>query len=186
MVIVMAILALIAGLLGMKIGKSMQEQRFRTEVASIVDRIRLAQNLMLILNEDVKLNFKKVDNGILLELSFDCQQTKGWEKEFARPKLLSAIRKIEFKSLNDGKKLEEFCLDFMSGGAVMSQGTLSLSTGKGKLYNNCHYVELPGHPSPIKSVSKKGALLKTNSSSSDSLTQFIIAEINSKKQINQP
>lgn len=185
MMLVMAILALVAGLLGVKIAKSMQEQKFRTEVALIVDRLRLAQNLMLILNQDIQVYFKKNKDGIHFGLELDCPQKNGWEKEFSRPQLLSAIRQVGFKGMGESQTASDFTLKFMSSGAVMSSGMLSLSTGKGSLYGERRYIALPGYPAPILAQAKKPAVKWPALSSSQSLTQSIMPEIINKFLANQ-
>lgn len=186
MVVFMAILTLVAGVIGVKINQAMQEQRFRTEVTLILDRLRLAQNLMLILNEDVKVHFKKAEGGIQYSLSFECFLDKGWEREFSRPQFLTAVRHVDFKGDKENSGLGEFSLDFMSGGTVMSKGILRLSTGKGRLYSSRRYVCLPGNPAPIVGVDKKPDMAcLARSSANEDLTQFIMPDIISKFQVTQ-
>lgn len=158
----------------------MQEQRFRTEVAQVMDKLRLAQNLMLILNEDVKVHFKRQANGISCGLSFRCPLSgKGWGKEINREQLLTAINLITFKGI--GKETNnkgDFALEFLSGGMVMSEGILKLSTAKGRLYSDQRFVCLPGYPSTLISVSKKPDL--SCSLTNDRLTQLVVPEILAK------
>lgn len=179
MIVVMAVLSMVAGVIGVNINRSMQEQRFRTEVAQIMDKLRLAQNLMLILNEDVKLNFTKTDNGILCGLTFHCPLNKGWAPELKREQLLTAVRGVDFKGGGQDLGKGNFALEFLSGGTVMSRGILKLSTGKNRYYSDRRYVCLPGFPSPIVSVTTKPNIecLTKSSQANDGLTQLIMPEI---------
>lgn len=184
MVVVMAILSLVAGVIGINIGRSMQEQRFRTEVAQIMDKLRLAQNLMLILNDDIKVHFTKVEDGIKCSLTFQCSpMNKGWGKELSRPQLLTAVRRVDFKGLGEDLGKGDFALEFLSGGMVMSQGILKLSTGSNRLYSDRRYVCLPGYPASIVTVDKKPNLAcLTNARENDGLTQVIMPEIFAKAE----
>lgn len=183
MVVVMAILSLVAGVIGMNISRAMQEQRFRTEVSQIMDKLRLAQNLMLILNEDIKVYFNKVENGIICGLAFQCPLYKGWGKELNRPQLLTAVRRVDFKGMGEDLGKGNFALEFLSGGMVMSQGILKLSTGKNRIYSDRRYVCLPGYPASIVNVDKKPNLeCLANARANDNLTQVIMPEILAKSQ----
>lgn len=187
MIVVMAILSLVAGVIGINISRSMQEQRFRTEVLQIMDKLRLAQNLMLILNEDVKVHFKKVENGILCGLTFQCFLDKGWAPELNRQQLLTAVRRVDFKGNGEDLGKGDFALEFLSGGTVMSQGIVKLSTGKNRFYSARRYVCLPGFPSSINSVTEKPTLDCLKSARVyDGLTQAIMPEILAKFQSSPP
>lgn len=179
MVVVMAILSLVAGVIGVNISRSMQEQRFRTEVSQVMDKLRLAQNLMVILNDDVKVYFNKVENGISCGLAFRCAQKDGWGKEINRPQLLTAVRSVDFKgTVGEDLGKGNFALNFLSGGMVMSQGILKLATGKNRVYSDRRYVCLPGFPASLVSVEKKPNLeCLTNAKASEGLTQVVMPEI---------
>lgn len=183
MIVVMAILSLVGGVIGMNITKAMREQRFRTEIAQIMDKLRLAQNLMLILNEDVKVQFIKVENGVICNLTFQCPLYKGWGRELARPQLLTAVRRVDFKGMGEDLGKGDFALKFLSGGMVMSQGILKLSTGKNRIYSDQRFVCLPGFPSSIVAVDKKPNLeCLSKGRTDDGLTQVIMPEIIAKLQ----
>jgi type II secretory pathway pseudopilin PulG len=178
MVVVMAILSLVAGVIGVNISRSMQEQRFRTEVSQVMDKLRLAQNLMLILDEDIRVYFNKVEEGISCGLMFQCTQNAGWGKEINRPQLLTAVRRVDFKGVGEDLGKGDFALNFLSGGMVMSQGILKLTTGKNRLYSDRRYVCLPGFPASLVSVEKKPNLeCLSNAKANEGLTQIIMPEI---------
>lgn len=185
LMVVMAIISMVAGIVGININKSIQEQRFRTEVGQILDKLRLAQNLMLILNQDVEVHFKNVDGGIRYWLSFQCPLNKGWDREINREQpLLSSIGSIEFSGDSNEYSSEGLNLKFLSAGLVMSRGILKLSTGQGRSYNDQRYICLRGYPAPLSSVNTpdNSCLNPKETSINDQMTQFIMPEIQSKLQ----
>ena len=60
--IVISILAIAAGVIGFSVNRALREQHFKTEVELVVDYLRLAQNLMLIMNADVHVIFKAAES----------------------------------------------------------------------------------------------------------------------------
>ncbi|MGZ3732861.1 MAG: pilus assembly FimT family protein [Parachlamydiaceae bacterium] len=181
MIVVMTIIMFVGGIAGINISKAIQEQRFRTEVALVVDQLRLAQNLMLILNEDVKVKFKHTDKGITHFLSFQCASNSGWDKELTRPsKPLTAIRQIEFQSPDKKQGVADVTLSFLSKGMVMSQGILKLSTGPSYNYQETRYICLYGYPSPITAQADKSrlpCLFENEMRKTEQLTQYVMPEI---------
>lgn len=184
--IALAILGLVATVIGLNVSKAMQDQRFRTEIALVVEQLRLAQSLMLILNEDVKVHFKEEAGQIHYGLSFQCPMKSGWDKELTRkPQPLKAIRTVAFKGTGEEKAPGSLTLNFLSSGMVMSSGTLTLSTAKGLNSSDTRYVNLPGYPHPITAVANEESALSLQmraTRSDDQLTQFIMPEIISKFQ----
>ncbi|MBA3237016.1 MAG: type II secretion system protein [Parachlamydiaceae bacterium] len=187
--IALAILGLVASVIGINVSKAMQDQRFRTEVALVIDQLRLAQNLMLILNEDVKVHFKEVNGQIYYGLSFQCPLRSGWDKELTRkPQPLKAIRTVAFKGVGEEKAPGSLTLKFFSAGIVMSRGTLTLSTARGFNASETRYVNLPGYPHPIEGVTNEKSALNQQmqvTRSDEQLTQFIMPEIITKFQSNK-
>ncbi len=183
--VVMTVISLIAGVVGININKSVQEQRFRSEVGQVLDKLRLAQNFMLISGEEVKVHFKNAEGGIEYWLSFQCPAPTGWDREMTRKStVLTGIRRVEFDGAEKESANGELSLKFLSGGMVMSRGVLKLSTGEGRSYNDQRYICLQGFPAPITSGAKnstscfKGDLAHAN----DQMTQFIMPEIINKIQ----
>lgn len=183
-VIALAILGLVATVIGINVSKAMQDQRFRTEVALVVDQLRLAQNLMIILNEDVKVHFKEESGQIHYGLSFQCPKKTGWDKELTRkPQPLKAIRTVAFNGTGEEKGPGSLTLNFLSSGMVMSSGTLTLSTAKGTESKDMRYVNLPGYPHPITAEAHEDKKRQSQAAKNDDqLTQFIMPDIISKFQ----
>jgi len=152
LMIALAIIGSIAGIIGINISKAVRQQRFRTEVALVVDQLRLAQNLMLILNEDVHVKFTQdKSRGVYsYELELQCALNKGWGKELTRkPRELRAIHELSFveegTSALSQRLQETLKFDFLSGGVVMSHGVLRLADTLGEE----RYIFLAGRPAPI-------------------------------------
>lgn len=189
MMVVLAIISLLGGLVAINVNKAVVDQRFRTEVAAIVNQLRLAQNLMLVLDQDVTVKFKDRGDQKTIDywLEMQCPALKGWDKELARrPPPLKTIRALEFDAelQEAGEGLLE--LKFMSGGTVMSRGVLLLSTSdsfnkKGALER---YICLPGFPAAISAsmgeIPKAACLEEISGDFKMQITQATVQEIASK------
>lgn len=160
--IVMAILALVGGLVSIGINRALADQRFRTEVSLIVDQLRLAQDLMLVLGTDVHVKFAedKDKSGIKYWLELETELPNEIEREVLRKH--SNLKTIRGVFLKDQLAMEsvrgEIDVKFLSKGSVMSRGVMRLATSdsedppKGTLEN---YICLPGYPKPIFSTDDK-------------------------------
>ena len=156
MLIVMGLIGLTAGMLGLSVRKLIHEQRFRTESGVVLDSMRLAQDLMLIADSDVHLLFTRDSQtgGVVISFQLEKPLTNNWIREVMRPrKPLQAIRFIEFADQRLGaRQVNQVHLQFLSGGAAMSQGMLRIADSE----YNPEYQSLfclPGYPSPIVSSS---------------------------------
>ncbi|MCB1111238.1 MAG: type II secretion system protein [Chlamydiales bacterium] len=160
MLIVLVILALAAGFIGINIAKAVREQRFKTEVAVIADQLRLAQDIMLIMDVGIHVKFAEDPNtgGIRYWLEAEAPLPKGWKQEVERAH--ANLQAIHFVSIKDelDYPITQGVIDikFLSRGSVMSKGALRLSTSetaddRGALES---FVCLPGYPQPIV-ISKK-------------------------------
>lgn len=160
--IVMAILALVSGVVAVSINRVLTAQRFQNEVSMIVDELNLAQNIMTIMNTDVRVMFKESpgNKGIEYWLEMDTLLSGHVQKEINRRKgVLKTIRGVFFQDeliseISEGK----LDVKFLSSGAVMSRGIMRLATTDnenppaGTLQT---YICLVGYPHPIVSVETK-------------------------------
>jgi type II secretory pathway pseudopilin PulG len=193
MMVVLAIISLIGGVVAINVSKAMTDQRFRSEVAAVVNQLRLAQNLMLILDQDVSVKFTDDDPNKKIDywLEMQCPAIRGWDKELTRrPPPLKTIRVVEFEAdsnLPNGKE-GELELKFMSGGTVMSRGILRLSTARDANQKGAleRYVCLQGSPAPISSsmgeVPDVSCLEELNGEREAQMTHVTQQEINAKRQ----
>jgi prepilin-type N-terminal cleavage/methylation domain-containing protein len=150
--IVIAILGLIAGLIGVNMYKVKRQQGFLKEVDLIVDKLRLAQDLMLIFHGDVHVLFvKRTDNqGLDLILKFDHEIPNSYSKHFQEPHRLANIYRFEYSGEFDDTAEAEAVIKFLSGGTVMSKFKLILSNSFKNSPNAIfRYIHLPGYPAPI-------------------------------------
>lgn len=179
----MGLIAITAGVLAFSIRQLLHEQRFRTEAGLVLESLRLAQDLMLIADSDVHLTFAKDSRtgGITIHYALEKPLTKEWIKQVIRPrKPLEAIRFIEYADQQLGmKQINQVQLHFLSGGAVMSQGTLRIADSD---YNPLFqtFICLPGHPAPIVSGSAQSDF-RGEKEMKERLTESIQREIHAFK-----
>jgi hypothetical protein len=185
---IITILILTLGLIGVNIRDLVKQQRFKSEVALVVDQLRLAQDLMLVLNTDAIVKFWKEGNGINYHVNLESVLSKGWQKELSRTHSnLKAITIIEFDDTGSGVKKAGLPLDlnFLSGGSVMSQGTLRFAAEGGGLEA---YICLPGYPRPIVNITDPkndpNCNTKVESDLFDKLTFYTRREIESRMPSN--
>lgn len=160
--IVMAILALVGGLISIGVNKALVAQRFATEVSLIVDELRLAQDLMLILGTDVRVKFAedKEHSGNKFGLELETRLPKEIEREILRKhENLKTVKGVFFKDLNTSQFTEgQIDVRFLSKGSVMSRGVMRLATSdeeKPPVGTLQSYICLPGYPNPIFSTEDK-------------------------------
>lgn len=162
LLVVMAILAVTGGAVAIGVRRALEDQRFRSEVGVIVNKLRLAQDLMLIIGTDVHVKFAQ-DNkagGNRVTMEMETRLPPEIEREVLREHgHLKMIRGIFFRDLNTPQYAEgQIDVRFFSSGAVMSRGVMRLATSDredppaGTLEA---YVCLPGYPSPISSTDQK-------------------------------
>lgn len=166
----MTIISIIVGAMGFAVNRAVAQQNFRSEVSAVMDQLRLAQELMLIVDADVKVQFAGASEGIKVWIDTEAGLARGWERELARSgRELRAVEKIEFNDTTierDG----ELTLDFLSGGTVMSQGILTLTAGE-----ESRHICLPGFPRPIVSVIDKDQCIQEEETrDDDALTLYTV------------
>lgn len=156
LLVVIAILAMAAGIVMVSINKAVVDQRFRTEVGGIVDTLRLAQDLMLIVGKDVKVVFQETKDheGIEYWLEMDTILSPNIQKEITkRIHRLKTVKGVFFvdellTEIHEGR----LDVKFLSKGSVMSKGIMRLATSDsehppaGTLQS---YICLAGYPKPI-------------------------------------
>jgi Tfp pilus assembly major pilin PilA len=152
LLIVMAIIIMVTTVIGFNVTKAIENDRFRTGTNLMLNRLKMAQDLMLILKTDVTL--KCVQNKEKKEVSCYIQVekplTQALEKIINANPLLNGISHITFNDKEMNRDYHDnFTLNFVSGGSKMSRGFLRLNNG-----NLEELIYLPGYPNPIGSHSK--------------------------------
>lgn len=183
LMIVAAFISIVAGLFTIGIIKSVREQRFRSEVAIVIDHLRLAQNIMLILHVDASVHFKSEPEGQSIHMWIEAADNANLSflKNILKPKELQAIQYLEMEDLlSNLREPGRLVVKFFSDGLVMSKGIMRLSTAKDdkSLGSITRYINLPGFPSAIVS-SSENLLNKPGSPSdaSNTLTTLTVYEI---------
>jgi type II secretory pathway pseudopilin PulG len=187
--IVITILIISLGLIGVNIRDLTREQRFKSEVSLVVDQLRLAQDLMLMLNTDSIVKFSRKGKGVVTSIDVESILSKGWQREINRERPpLNAITDVEFfedaASLSKNSELP-LELNFLSGGSVMSQGVLRLANHDWKQET---FICLPGYPRSIVNVADPkmdpGCNSKVEVDFSEKLTFYTRREIEERVQKN--
>lgn len=160
LLLVVSILLMVAGMVGYNIRRAFFEQRFRAEVAAVVDTLRLAQDLMLLLNSDAHVLFADDPaGGIRYWIEVEKQLSGSWDRELKRKRPnLKTIHLVEMDDrVSEIKVKDKLDIMFLSGGSVMSKGVLRLFTSDEKERDGVlkSYVCLPGYPRPIESSSRE-------------------------------
>lgn len=187
--LVIALVTTVAGAVGINMIRAIREQRFRSEVAAVVNILRLAQQMMLILNIDVDVVFTTAPDGksILYSMEFEDQFSKGWQKEIKRPRApLKAIQYLDFQDASEkpvrikGKQV----IRFFSRGTVMSQGILHLANAENPKDAGAFesFICLPGFPYFIRSQQYRDEAcnFKKQKGYNQQLTQYTTAEVRDK------
>lgn len=160
LLVVMAILAAVSGLVTLSINKALVDQRFRTEVSLILDDLRRAQDIMMILGADVHVKFadSKKEKGINYWLEMETQLSPGLQKEIVKNvRLLKTIRGVFFRDKTQNIE-GSIDLSFVSKGAIMSKGVLHLSITENENPDQKTlqtFICLAGYPRPIVEMDTK-------------------------------
>lgn len=185
MMIVLIIVSVVGGVVAISVNTAINQQRFRTEVSTILDQLRLAQDLMLTMG-DVHLKFEeeRESKAIVFWLDFDFPLAPEWEKELKRKhKNLKAIHRVDFKDKGQTPQTRGILdLQFLSGGSVMSQGTLIVSTASTHETESTltRYICLPGYPTPFlqSNISEEAnCSQEINDDSNEQMTRWTRDEI---------
>ncbi len=195
MLIVISILLIMSGVIGINVRRLIIEQRFDTEVSLVVDELRLAQDLLLILRQDNRVIFKKVPNeaGIQFSLLLDKLLPNNWNREIIRKRPpLTAIKKMTFQdNVVSDQSNGPIEIKFQSGGSVVSSGVLMISSSEQEHEEGAmvRYICFPGFPSPIHSVNNesdsKACDPKAEAEYNDKLTFIILREVGEREQKDQ-
>ncbi len=157
LLLVISVLLMVAGVVGFNIRGALVEQRFRAEVSAVVDSLRLAQDLMLILNSDVHVFFADDPaGGIRYWVEVEKPLAPGWDRELKRKRPnLTAIHLVEMDDkISTIQVQDRLDIKFLSGGSIMSKGVLGLFSGDDKNREDVlkSSICLPGYPKPIESL----------------------------------
>lgn len=147
--VVFLILSMGLALTGVKLKEAYDEQRFFSEWNLLVNQLRTAQELMLVMDADVEvtLAYDPKNKQVVSTLSIEKPLDDAWVKLVERKSAFSAIRSFQFnKTLAD-----PLVLMFKAG--KMSQGELVLSAAEKNSSQEKarkETIHLPGYPAFIE------------------------------------
>ncbi|MEC7839796.1 MAG: type II secretion system protein [Chlamydiota bacterium] len=151
LLVVISILTIMTGVIGINVTKAIREQQFRSEVARVADQLRLAQDLMLIMDVGVTVTFETAPegDGIVYRLDTDLPLPPQWNALVKAPQ--PKLKAIHWFQIEGVEKEGSMNIKFLSEEAGMTKGVLRLSTSRsdedfGALTS---YICLPGYPQPI-------------------------------------
>lgn len=183
--IVCILLVAMIGVVGINIRSWVQEQRFQTEVGLILEDLRLAQDLMLIVDASVSVELQKEQEGISCKIVGKGIFSPQWQQVLERSRRkLRTIQEISFDDGSGDRSLvsgQILVLRFLSGGGSMSRGILHLaesSRNSAESFNR--YITLMGYPQPITSSATPVPLSRENASFDQKLTEATMEEVRTK------
>jgi prepilin-type N-terminal cleavage/methylation domain-containing protein len=145
--IVMALLAVLAGVTGIAVRRAVLDERYRAGVAQFVSRLQMAQNIMLIVRGDVTVQLNKQPNGLFCHVDVAQPLLPPLQRIVNRSGVIPGIDAFTWTTL-DGRSVtnQPLALNFKSGGARLSRGELKVS-GAGR----DSYILLSGFAEPVTS-----------------------------------
>lgn len=129
MLIVMSILALVLGVVSLNIGDAVKTERFRASVGVLVDKLRLAQDVMLILRTSVRVQLEQKDNGLYCTLLTEGGLTPALARATTETLVIQDIRGFSYTDADGKTSMDRATLKFLSAGSQMSRGRLVVSSG---------------------------------------------------------
>src|ERR1700733_237257 len=135
MLLVMALVAMVAGLAAINIRRVVVEQRFLSDVERVVDLLRVAQNLSLIVGHDTSATLSSTGKQPVIEckMAIDKLLPKAsgeWQKEIDRARTpLKNVKRIDFNEQTVlANRTGEIALHFRSQGTIVPTGVMRLSS----------------------------------------------------------
>lgn len=152
LLIVFAILALVAGIGAFNLKALFSSQEELNEMDRVLFKLRKAQAVMVLLDGDIEIKFKRAPQGFSMEwvpagiLSKSVSNRMG-EREEALPHL----QEISFQDgVKDLLLKPPFSLQFLSRGFLMNRGVLTLKGAQTE-----RHLLLVGYPWELQLVSKR-------------------------------
>lgn len=164
--IVLSLLALILGIVGLNLGGAARTERFRSGVDILVQKLRLAQDLMLILRTNIRITLEQQEDGLHVTFTAEGALTPALISATTSKTTIDSIHAFSFDSKTSDEKL---VLDFLSAGGKMSKGTLTLFSDPNDTNGLKEDVHLAGYPSPIVAGKVKQAIKGASKEESDRL-----------------
>ena len=148
--VVLIILSMGIALTGVKLKQAYKEQKVFSDVQQVVNSLRMAQDLMLLMNADTEviLQRNRDNRSVKCQIRVEKPLSKEWEKIAEREITLSGIRSFRFGKREEDPLRLHFTLGRMSRGTLILSIDDSVST-LSKDKNRNFYIPLKGYPNPI-------------------------------------
>lgn len=191
--IVIAILFGLGGIVAVNLKETLVKQRFKNEVGVVVDYLRFAQNLMLVMGKDVHVYFEETPEKIVkmsLEIAGKPVEEQKWIVLSKKPVFFKYIRYAGFNDQSPMYNPNSAKIDikFMSRGFAMSKSVLILSTAENQQSTSLtQFIALVGYPKhlvPQTTPSQYDNDQETDSSLDQSLTALTYKEM--EEQVGLP
>lgn len=145
--IAMALIAMIGGVIAINVQGLLREQRFNSSVELVSNQLQTAQNLMVILNSDVKVVIDKNDQQTY---SISLQPEKSVSKQFYQTlnqnKSLPGVSSMKF----DDEEKNQMTLLFSALSQKTPEGVLELVSDD----DESQYFSFPGYPKFIEAQAR--------------------------------
>lgn len=127
-----------------------KEQQFLLEVKQFVNKLEIAQDLMLLMDGDVHVILQKNPSTQCLECKLECEQPlkQSLRKFLNKPLTFSAIRSFTFEGNIEQSLDLNFTLGRMSKGTLLLCAEPTLSTNTHKVRR----IDFLGYPTPWKII----------------------------------
>lgn len=147
--LVLTLLVVVAGVVSIATKRALDEQKFRSEVNLVVNKLRFAQDLMLVYKGDVEVHFEE-DANKLVDFWLTTQHLPEglWKREIEHKHKLNFLILIEH-GLNHEAKPGQLHLMFKSNGSFMSRGFLRIAAKEQNAGALVRYIVLNGYPHSI-------------------------------------
>jgi len=162
--LIMMLIGMVGSIVSVNIYRSLKEERFTSEVQLILERMQLAQDLMLYCNyknsstADIRLTFSKREKKWKSHLDIYGHGIPKniIEKYEGSTQSYQYIGKIIFKNAHQDLEIfqEEMELIFASSGGKMSKGHLIMYPFEGS-YSDPLIISLRGYQSPLKVLKER-------------------------------
>ena len=142
LLIVMGMLMMILGIVGVGIGTAVQTERFRASGTLLVDKLRLAQDIMLILRTSVEsVKADKIKKGLQVTLLAEGGLTPALAAASGQPIIVVGIKDFSFTDLQGKTSTNNVTLAFSfrwgqnaSGSLLISEEKIATSAARGRSF----------------------------------------------------
>jgi len=148
LMIVMALIAVIMGVVGFNVVKMRRDQQFRSAVTVVQQKLQTALETMLIHNDTVRVVLQQEERGLNINLKTDTPFTKGLGRLLNRDPLIKGIDSFSWAPAEGEVYRGPTTLEFSSIARAIPKGTLTLF-GPDSLKRT---IVLNGYPHPFKAT----------------------------------